>query len=75
MSENDAKKPAKAGKKLSTDAYKGVRDFFPADMAIENAIFGIWRDISEKYGYQEYNASVLEPADLYRAKSGEEIFN
>ena len=29
--------------KLSTDAYKGVRDFFPADMAIENKIFDIWR--------------------------------
>lgn len=68
MSEN---KP----KKLSTDAYKGVRDFFPADMTIQNAIFGIWRGVAEKYGYQEYNASVLEPADLYRAKSGEEIVN
>ncbi len=62
-------------KKLSTDAYKGVRDFFPADMAIENKIFDIWRSVSEKYGYEEYNASVLEPADLYRAKSGEEIVN
>jgi histidyl-tRNA synthetase len=62
-------------KKLSTDAYKGVRDFFPADMAIENGIFKVWRGIAEKYGYQEYNASVLEPADLYRAKSGEEIVN
>lgn len=62
-------------KKLSTEAYKGVRDFFPADMAVENAIFDIWRTTAEKYGYQEYNASVLEPADLYRAKSGEEIVN
>ena len=61
--------------KPTTDAYQRVRDFFPEDMATENAIFGIWRGISEKYGYQEYNASVLEPADLYRAKSGEEIVN
>lgn len=62
-------------KKLGTDAYKGVRDFFPEDMAIQNHIFDIWRNICKKYGYQEYNASVLEPADLYRAKSGEEIVN
>lgn len=62
-------------KKLSLDSYKGVRDFFPEDMAIQNRIFGIWKDISEKYGYEEYNASVLEPADLYREKSGEEIVN
>lgn len=61
--------------KLSTDSYKGVRDFYPEDMAIQNQIFDIWRSISHKYGYQEYNASVLEPADLYRAKSGEEIVN
>ncbi len=62
-------------KKISTEAYKGVRDFFPADMAIEKKIFSIWRTISEKYGYEEYGASVLEPADLYRAKSGEELIN
>ncbi len=61
--------------KLSTDSYKGVRDFYPEDMAIQNQIFDIWRSVSHKYGYQEYNASVLEPADLYRAKSGEEIVN
>jgi histidyl-tRNA synthetase len=60
-------------KNLSTDPYKGVRDFYPEDMAIQNQIFGIWRSVCEKFGYQEYNASVLEPADLYRAKTGEEI--
>jgi len=62
-------------KKLSTESYKGVRDFFPADMAIENKIFDIWRGVCQKYGYEEYGASVLEPAELYRAKSGEEIVN
>lgn len=60
-------------KKLSTEAYKGVRDFFPADMAVEKHIFNIWRTFAEKYGYEEYGASVLEPAELYRAKTGEEI--
>lgn len=61
--------------KLPTDPYKGVRDFFPEDMAVEQAIFGIWRDVCQSHGYQEYGASVLEPAELYRAKSGEEIVN
>jgi histidyl-tRNA synthetase len=61
--------------KLSTESYKGVRDFFPEDMAMEKAIFDIWREVAEKYGYEEYAASVLEPAELYRAKSGEEIVN
>ena len=60
---------------LSTEAYKGVRDFYPEDMAIQNYIFGIFKKVCESYGYAEYGASVLEPADLYRAKSGEEIVN
>jgi histidyl-tRNA synthetase len=62
-------------KGLSTDSYKGVRDFYPDDMTVQSKIFSIWRDIARRYGYEEYNASVLEPADLYRAKSGEEIVN
>jgi histidyl-tRNA synthetase len=67
MSENN--------KKLGTEPYKGVRDFYPEDMFIEKSIFDIWRKNCQKYGYEEYSASVLEPADLYRAKSGEEIVN
>jgi len=66
---------AENNKKLSTEPYKGVRDFFPADMAVQKKIFGIWRNIAERYGYEEYGASVLEPAELYRAKTGEEIIN
>lgn len=61
--------------KLKTDPYKGVRDFYPEDKALQNHIFEIWKNIAQKYGYQEYNASVLEPAELYRAKTGEEIVN
>ncbi len=61
--------------KINTEPYKGVRDFYPADMAIQNYIFGIWKKTAESFGYQEYGASVLEPSDLYKAKSGEEIVN
>ncbi len=61
--------------KLSTEAYKGVRDFYPEDMFVQNYIFSLFKKVCENYGYSEYNASVLEPADLYRAKSGEEIVN
>lgn len=60
-------------KSLSTEPYKGVRDFYPPDMFIQNHIFGTMKEIAESYGYAEYGASILEPADLYRAKSGEEI--
>lgn len=62
-------------RKLSTDPYKGVRDFYPEDMAVQNRIFGIWRSVCAKYGYEEVGASVLEPAELYKAKTGDEIIN
>ncbi len=70
MSENKSKI-----KKISTESYKGVRDFYPSDMAIQNHIFATCKKVVEKFGYQEYSASVLEPAELYRAKSGEELVN
>lgn len=60
---------------LSTESYKGVRDFYPEDQFVQNHIFYTWRKAAEKFGYEEYEASVLEPAELYRAKSGEEIVN
>ena len=59
--------PENASKKLSTDTYKGVRDFYPKDMAVQSYIFSTWKKVVEQFGYSEYSASVLEPADLYRA--------
>ncbi|MEX2013455.1 MAG: ATP phosphoribosyltransferase regulatory subunit [Parcubacteria group bacterium] len=61
--------------KFGTDPYKGVRDFYPEDMAIENYIFNTWRKTAEKFGYVEYSASILEPTEIYTEKSGMEIVN
>ncbi|KKT12874.1 MAG: Histidyl-tRNA synthetase [Parcubacteria group bacterium GW2011_GWC1_43_30] len=61
--------------KLGTDPYKGVRDFYPEDMAIQNYIFNTWRKVAEKFEYVEYGASILEPAELYKGKTSEEIVN
>src|SRR5512146_2520294 len=58
---------------LPTDPYKGVRDFYPADWAKLNAIFGTLRSVLAAWGYEEYNASPLERAELYEAKTSEEI--
>ncbi len=60
---------------IGTDSYKGVRDFYPEEMFIQKYIFTKMREVVEKYGYVEYGASVLEPTELYKAKSGEEIVN
>jgi histidyl-tRNA synthetase len=60
---------------LSTEPYKGMRDFYPDDMAIQNYIFQKMSDVAESFGYAEYSAPILEDTALYRAKSGEEIVN
>ena len=62
-------------KNISTEPYKGVRDFYPEDMAVQNYIFDVWRKVVKNFGYLEYGASILELAELYRAKSSEEIVN
>ncbi|MBI2065731.1 MAG: ATP phosphoribosyltransferase regulatory subunit [Candidatus Zambryskibacteria bacterium] len=61
--------------KLDTAPYKGVRDFYPEDMAVQNYIFDTWRKIAEQFGYEEYSASLLEPTEIYTEKSGLEIIN
>lgn len=60
---------------LSTAPYKGTRDFYPEDKRIQNYIFSTWRRVIERYGYEEYGAPLLEPLDVYAAKSGQEIVN
>ena len=60
---------------LSTEAYKGVRDFYPREFAAREAVFGTIRRTLGRYGYEEYNASPLERAELYEAKTSEEIVN
>ena len=56
---------------LSTDSYKGVRDFYPEDMAIQRYIFGVWSETAESFGFERYDASVLEPSELYKSKGAE----
>lgn len=54
-------------------ALPGFRDFYPEDLAIRTRIFGVWRDVARRYGFQEYDGPPLEPLDLYVEKSGPEI--
>ena len=59
--------------KLSTESYKGVRDFYPNDWAKMEAMFTRLRETLTLAGYEEYQASPLERAELYEAKTSEEI--
>ena len=60
---------------LSTQPYKGTRDFYPADMRLRNWFFGKIRSTLQLAAFDEYNGPMLESFDIYAAKSGVEIVN
>ncbi len=53
----------------------GFREFYPEDLARRNHVFRLWRRTAGAFGFAEYDAPVLEPLELYKAKSGDEIEN
>jgi histidyl-tRNA synthetase len=58
---------------LSTQPYKGARDFYPEDKRVQKYMFGVLRRVVESFGYQEYDAPIIEPIDIYMSKTSEEI--
>ena len=52
---------------------KGTRDFYPEQMAIRNWLYNTARYVAESFGYQEYEAPMLESLELYAARSGDEL--
>ena len=52
---------------------KGTRDFYPEQMAMRVWLYNTMRAVSESFGYQEWEAPLLEPLELYAAKSGDEL--
>ncbi len=51
----------------------GFREYYPEDFARRNHIFRLWRQTAVAFNFEEYDAPVLEPLDLYKRKSGDEI--
>jgi len=60
---------------LSTQPYKGARDFYPEDKRLQKYIFSKMRTVCERYGYEEYDAPILEPTELFASKTSDEIVN
>lgn len=58
---------------LSTQPYKGARDFYPEDKRIQKYMFAKLRQVVESFGYQEYDAPILESIELYQSKTSDEI--
>ncbi len=51
----------------------GFRDFYPNECAFRNYLFETWRRVARAHGFGECDGPTLEPTDLYRKKSGDEL--
>ena len=50
-----------------------MRDFYPEDMLWRNRVFDAWRQAAVAFGFQPYDACVVESLELLQRKSGEEV--
>jgi histidyl-tRNA synthetase len=59
--------------KSQIQSVKGTREFYPDVMAVRKWLYGIIEEVSNSFGYQEYDGPFIEKIELYAAKSGEEL--
>ncbi|HLF91788.1 MAG TPA: histidine--tRNA ligase [Anaerolineales bacterium] len=55
------------------NSVKGTVDFYPDLMAYRQWMYNHIRAVSESFGYQEYEGPIIEPLELYAAKSGDDL--
>ena len=53
--------------------HQGTRDFYPDEQRQQSWLFQQWRTAAMQHGFEEYDAPVVEQANLYTRKAGEEI--
>ncbi|MFA5163435.1 MAG: histidine--tRNA ligase [Patescibacteria group bacterium] len=62
-----------SNKIISNQEPKGTRDWLPEEFLIRKYIFDTWRRVCLRYGFEEYMTPLVESAEVYRAKSGEDV--
>ena len=58
---------------MSFQAPRGMRDFYPEDMAFREHLFRVWTESACAHGFAPYDAPVVEHLDLLTRKAGEEV--
>ena len=59
--------------KISFEAPRGMRDFYPEDMTWRNKVFDAFRAAGEAAGFEPYDSCVVESYELLARKAGEEV--
>ncbi len=52
---------------------RGTRDFYPEDLRLRTWLFEHFRAVAHRFGFEEVDAPVVEHAELFQRKAGEEI--
>jgi histidyl-tRNA synthetase len=60
---------------LNFEPPRGMRDFYPADLALRRVLFEAWSKSALQFGFAQYDACVVESLELFKRKSGEEIID
>lgn len=60
---------------MNTQPYKGSRDFYPEDKRLQKWLFSKWSQVCEKFGYEQYDAPMLEETALFQMKGSDEIIS
>jgi histidyl-tRNA synthetase len=70
-----SKKSKKKGHEhmIETEPVQGCRDFPPEQMRLRNYLFTTFHEVAKRFGFEEYDAPILESEELYVRKAGEEI--
>src|SRR5512134_941265 len=52
---------------------RGTRDFYPDDLRVRAWLFAHFREVARRFGFEEVDAPIVEHAELFIRKAGEEI--
>lgn len=58
---------------ISLNSPAGTTDYYPIDLKLRDWLFNAWDNVSQSYGYQKYDAPMVENANLYTHKGGDDI--
>jgi histidyl-tRNA synthetase len=61
------------GGMIDVNPVAGTRDFPPSEMRLRKWLFDKFHTVAKQFGFEEYDAPILEPEELYTRKGGEEI--
>ncbi|MHA2397955.1 MAG: histidine--tRNA ligase [Promethearchaeota archaeon] len=62
-------------KKYSKEPLRGMKDLFPSELREVNWIIDNIKYIAELYSYDEFESPLLEPVEIFAAKSSDELVN